>query len=268
MEPIFNYLNYRDLTRFLLARGPKKGWGQMSRLAKHISVSSTLISQVLANEKDFSLEQAAGAAEFLGLSEIETDYYLSLVEFSRAGTPLLKIKIENRIKKLQQEASALKIKIASMEIMGEESKSIFYSQWYYSAIRLITSIPNRNTRQLVAEYFNLPKDIVNKTIDFLIQQELVVEKHGKLSLGTRRTYIAPDSTQVALHHMNWRAKAMGKIAGLSPTEMMFTAPMTISKNDFDRIRKELKDKITDIFQSTETTNPEILTTLTIDFLKY
>jgi uncharacterized protein (TIGR02147 family) len=268
MEHFFTYLNYRDLTRFLLARGPKNGWGQMSRLAKHISVSSTFVSQILAEEKDFSPEQAVGAAEFLGLSEVQTDYYLTLVELSRAGTPQLKAHIQIRLKKIQTEASSLKKKIASMEIMGEEAKSIFYSQWYFSAIRLITSIPKYNTRLLVAEYFNLPKDLVNQTIDFLLQQGLVIEKNGKLSLGTRRTYIAPDSMQVALHHLNWRAKSMGKIAGLSSTEMMFTAPLTISKKDFERIRNELKEKITDIFQSIETTNPEILSTLTIDFLKY
>jgi uncharacterized protein (TIGR02147 family) len=268
MQDFFSFTDYRELTWSLLKQKPKKGWGQLSKLAKSISVTSTLVSQILSGEKNFTPEQAAATCEFLNLTELETEYYLALVDYMRAGTPLLKGRIEQRMHNVQAQANNLKNRIDNLQELTSDSIAQFYSQWNYSAIRLLTSIPEYNTVEKIANYFSMPKNQVIQILDFLVQHGLVTKKSDQYSMGIARTYLPPQSPLVGQHHLNWRLKSLSKTNSLTSDEMMFTAPMTISKKDFDRILIVLRKQITEIFKTLEQTKPEVLANLNIDFLKY
>ena len=87
---IFEASDYRGYLKEYLLKLPKQGFGEGKRMAKHLGVSSTFISQVLGGGKQLSLEQAQELSEYLGHSELEADYFFHLVQMDRAGTAKLK----------------------------------------------------------------------------------------------------------------------------------------------------------------------------------
>ncbi|MGZ3712404.1 MAG: hypothetical protein ACXVBE_11645, partial [Bdellovibrionota bacterium] len=85
MISLYNFTDYRA---YLLARieaMPKRGYGQSLKLSAFLGVHSTRVSQVLKGSKIFTLEQGALTADFLGLSEDEREYFITLIELERAG---------------------------------------------------------------------------------------------------------------------------------------------------------------------------------------
>ena len=55
---IFKSSDYRQFIRQTVQGFPHGGRGEWARLAEHLDVNATMISQVLSGAKDFSIEQA------------------------------------------------------------------------------------------------------------------------------------------------------------------------------------------------------------------
>lgn len=145
---------------------PKKGYGQMKRLSEFLRVSTTYISQVFHGEKSLNLEQGAMVCEFLELNELEIEYFLKLILIERAGTEKLKkihLKEADKIKKI---ASKIKNRMSEAKTLSDEDKLIFYSDWYMSAIRLLTAIKGHQDIESISNYLNLPQNTVSNSIDF------------------------------------------------------------------------------------------------------
>lgn len=58
---------------------PNEGYGLAIKIAKALNTNPSIVSQVFAGKIEFSLEQGNDLAEFLGLSELETEYLLNLI---------------------------------------------------------------------------------------------------------------------------------------------------------------------------------------------
>lgn len=100
---------YQDYKRYLLDRMlslPKKGRGEMQRMACFLNVHATLISQILRGPRDFSLEQALELSQYLVLTQQETEYFLTLIEIQRAGSLRLKSFLERRRHRLQAQVGS------------------------------------------------------------------------------------------------------------------------------------------------------------------
>src|SRR4051794_16485735 len=87
---IFEFLDYRRFLRRHIDHLPKKGRGEVSRIAQAAGVHPSLLSQVLTGDKNLSLEQAQIIAEYLDLTHQETEYFLLMVQHQRAGTAKLR----------------------------------------------------------------------------------------------------------------------------------------------------------------------------------
>ena len=105
---IFDYLDYKKFLKGYIENQPKKGWGIVSKIADGIDMSQAHVSQVVSGAKDFTTEQALKLTEFLQFTNLETDYFMLLVQRDRAGTQGLKKYYLEKIEKLKVEA--LKIK--------------------------------------------------------------------------------------------------------------------------------------------------------------
>src|SRR5687768_7095086 len=87
---VFEYSDYRKFIKDQLLAMPKKGFGQMSRLSEKLGVHTTLVSQVMSGDKQFSEEQGILIAEFFALNELESEFFVTLIELSRAGNQSLR----------------------------------------------------------------------------------------------------------------------------------------------------------------------------------
>lgn len=237
----------------------------MRRLAAYLRVHPTLISQVLNTEKDLSLEQGILICEYLGMSEAEREYFIALMEYERAGSKALKNYFLKRLQFLKKQADLAVTKSGKAEEIREQDKAIFYSQWYHSAVRLLTSLSECKTLDTIAEKLKLPKSQVRKTLDFLASVGLVKESNGKYEMGPSRTWVPANSPYAARHHINWRLKAFETYQQMGEADLALTVPMTLSKQDAVRFRKLLVEFIESLNPLIDASEPEELRCLNVDF---
>lgn len=257
--------SYKTFLIKRLEENATSGRGSTSRIAEYLSVNTSFVSQVLKNDKHFSLEQLIKLSSYLSLSEIEEEYLINLAEYERAGTQELKRFFERRIKKIEDKKNKISELLPNKKILDEIEQSIFYSNWYYSAIRLSTDIKNINDSQDIAKFLSLPQPLVNKVIKFLLTTNLLKVENGSLSLNVKSTHLPDDSHFIYNHHKNWRIKAIENFCQFKTDEdLAFTAPLTISKKDFKQVRDLLLENIKAVSKVVNSSESEQLACLNID----
>lgn len=262
---IFEFTDYKEFVRFRIEAMPNKGRGQFRQLAEALRMHTTLVSQVFNGDRNLTLEQACELSQFWGLNELETEMMLALVQYERAGTDLLKQALQLQIESIRNKADQLVHRLPKDKELSEQDQAIFYSNWYYSGIRLLTSVPSLRSIDALAEHLNLPKPLVSRVVSFLLETGLCVEKNGEITMGPQRTHLSSESPLITRHHMNWRVKEIEKVDTLDPKELMFTAPMSISHKDSRKVRKAIlnfADEISDIVSKTK---PEKLSCLNVSW---
>lgn len=251
---LYNYTNYKNFINEWIKSLPKGGRGKYLEIATELNAHTTLISQIFKGERDLSMEQAFQLCDYLGFNKLETDYFLLLVSKERSGNFQLQEYYQSKIEQLQNELQDMKSRIKAKKVLTETDKALFYSNWFYSAIRIATSIDGIETREQIAEFINLPHKTVNQVIDFLISVSLLFEQEGKLTIGPAVTHLESKSPLIARHHANWRVKAMERHPKLTESEFCFSAPLTIADKDASKVRQILKDaieKISEIVRESE-----------------
>lgn len=265
---VFDFSDYKKFVNSRIASMPRRGHGQFRKIAEHLRIHYTMISQVFRGDKDLSSEQALSLCEYLGLSDLETDYFMALVESERAGTQSLKARLNRKIIELREQAQNVGNRLPKTFSLSDADRAIFYSTWYHSALRLMTSIDQFQTVDAMAEHLDLPKNLVNQVIQFLISVGLCVRKpNGKITMGPSRTHIPADSPLVTRHHTNWRLKAIERFGKLSHDELIFTSPLTISTKDAPKVKEILLRAVEEISKIVENTDAQQLSCLNIDWFK-
>lgn len=240
---IFRYTDYKEATLELLKLRPNNGRGELSRLAKWLGVNATLVSQVLRGPKDFTPEQAYATAQYLGLSPAEADYFLLLAQSSRAGSRALRQHYKQKIDSYRAGAPQLASRLNVDRTLSDEERARFYSSWLYAAVRLFTSVGKGQTARTVAERFRIPPSRAQGILRFLADCGLCVEDGGTFRMGPLQTHIEFGSPFLVQHLNNWRMKASQNIERTSDEELQFSACVSLSKKDFERIREQLTETI-------------------------
>ncbi len=264
---IFEFKNYKQFTREKIESMPRNGRGQWMKMARHLRLHTSLVSQVFNGDKHLSTDQAYLSAEFLGLINLELQYYVCLVQRERAGNNGTKKLFDDQLEELLEKSRKISNRISKVKLLDESSKSIFYSNWFYSGVRLSTSIPSCNSLEAISEKLNLSKKLVSQVLEFLLLNSLVIEKNGKLDYGPLKTHIPADSPLVGRHHTNWRLKTIERASNLTEQELMFTCPVTISKEDFTKLKSLILEFIGNAEKVYSPSAPEILACLNIDLVK-
>lgn len=261
---IFDCHDYKKCVNDWIASQPRGGHGQLRQLALHLEINSVVMSQVFRGDRDLTLEQALGVTKFMGLSELERDYFLLLVQKSRAGSHDLKTVLEKQLETLRSTAQALKNRVKHQKL-NDEDRATFYSQWYYSAVRLGVSIPDMGTVSAIAHYLKLDRSLVSKVVEFLLKHQLVIEEKGKLNMGPQVTHVGHDSPFVNRHHANWRLKSLQAMEKVEDVDLFYTGPMALSNQAALDIRKMLVELVEKSTKKASASDSEVLRCLNIDW---
>lgn len=266
-----NIYEYRDYKLFLkdwLKDHPKAGRGQMKKMADHLRVSTTLLSQALQTDKHLSLETSAEICEYIGLGEKESEYFLLLVDYQRAGAFKLKKILERKLDKEQRIASQLQNRITKDRELTDVEKMQFYSSWAYSAIRIISALPNMNDIHSISDYLKIPVARVKEIVDFLIEKNLCQLQDGKLTYGVQQTYIGISSPFVVRHHTNWRLQGLQKMELRRDEDLFYTHTLALSNEAAEKIRLLLPRFIEEILAISRPSESETVRCISIDWFEF
>jgi uncharacterized protein (TIGR02147 family) len=263
---VFNETKYKEFLLSYIERLPKRGRGQIGRIAKHLRVSSTLISQILSGDRHFSLEQAEGVTEYLGLSQIEADYFILLVHAERAGTAALKKYYVKKLEKVREDALKISTRIEAQRNLSDLERAVFYSSHLFAAAWLFTSVgKDGKTIEEICHRFDLPRPKILEVLKFLSQTGLCIEKDGRFKMGPQSTHVEQGSPYLFHHYRNWRIKAIQQSEFLSDRDLMYTAAVSLSSDDFRKLREEMVQFIKTFLARTHESPAEEIACFNLDF---
>lgn len=220
----------------------------------------------MSGSQNFNFDQAFSLACYLGLTEIETDYLIQLVQKDRAGNHQSKKYIQKKILNIKEQALKVSNRTTFERSLNDTDRAVFYSSWLYSAIQLFCSLSDKGkTLDEIIERFNVPRPRIVEIIQFLTKTQLLMSRHEYFIPGTQSTFLEHGSPFLIKHHANWRMRAIQKSESLSEQELMFTSSVSISRKDFEILREELVQFIKKFLDQVHKSPAEELAHLNIDW---
>lgn len=263
---IFNYQDTKTYLRHYISELPRKGRGEGTRIAKHLGVSTTLVSQVLAGEKSFTPEQTRSLSQYLGLTGLDADCLMFLVQYDRAGSTDLKQFWKSKLDEVRERALKLSNRVKPQRVLNDQQRAVFYSSPLYSAVRLFTSVGDKGkSLGEICDRFEIPRAKASDVLKFLVETGLCVEKEDRFSMGAQSTHLEQGSHHLLRHHSNWRIRAIRQSEELTDQELMYTAPVSLSKNDFESLREEMVGFIKKFLAKVHESPAEEIACLNLDF---
>jgi uncharacterized protein (TIGR02147 family) len=266
---VFEFRNYKDFVTHSIEALPRKGYGTYRKIAHHLNINSVMVSQIFRGARHLTSEQAHRVSEFFGLNDLATDYFILLVQIQRAGTHTYKRRLETKLEELRARSRDLKSRLPKDKELSDEAKAVFYSRWYYSGVRLATSIEGCQTPDQLAQRLQLSLTQTHQILQFLLENGLCVESGNKYAMGPQRTHLGADAALVGRHHLNWRMKAMMKIDHpVDKDELFYTGPMALSHEMVEEVRKELIQLVETVTKKVVDSKSETLSCLNLDWFKF
>jgi uncharacterized protein (TIGR02147 family) len=262
---VFAYSDYCDLLRAWLRTLPKEGRGVAQKLAAHLRVSSVLMSQVLGGTRTLQADYAFGIAQFMGLSAGESDYFLLLVQHEYAGTAAYKEHLKKKIETQQANASEIKGRVPRDIQLSEETRARFYSHWHYSAIRLLTDLPNTQAPKAIAEALKIEIARVHEILEFLVDNKLCIRQSGRFQMAVRNTHLENESPWIYSRQLQWRQKALQSMESPRKDSLFYTGPMVLSNKDRAWVRERLVELVKEVSERVRASPSESLACLNIDW---
>ncbi len=265
---LFEFEDYKKWVNTRIQGLPKAGRGQYKRIAEHLSVNATIVTQVFNGERDLTPEQAVLLADYFALSKIETRFLLLLVNFSRAGSHLYRKNLSEEILELREQAREIKNRVQQDHFLTDEAKSILYSNWYYLAIWSLTAIPDFQNLDAIIERLKINKKKAREAIEFLKKYALVIEdENGRLKNGPTLVHLESTSPQIPRHHQSWRLQAFRHYENPQATDAFYSAPVTLSEKDANLIRENLLKFISSSVDTIKDSPSEKLYCLCLDWFE-
>jgi uncharacterized protein (TIGR02147 family) len=264
---IFDFSDFRKFTLKRFDSMPRHGHGQLKKLSEYLGVHTTFVSQVFRGEKALSAEQGIGVAEFLGLSDLETQYFVKLIQIERAGSAKLKKLIQAEAQEIRERSQKIANRLVITQVLPDEHKAVFYSAWYYSAIRLLVGIDGFQDVDAIAVRFKIPKKQVADVLTFLFSTGLLVKHDGVMKVGPSKTHLGADSPFIKLHHTNWRFQALENVNRSDDEKLHYSSPMTVGKKEVDIIRNQILKMIEEIGKVIDPAPNEELMCLNVDWFR-
>lgn len=266
-ESVFKFADYKAYVRGRVEAREEMGRGQYRAMAKHLRVHPSLLSHVLRGPKNLTPEQACAVAEFLALGDLETDYLVALVDRARAGSASLERALDRRLKILRERHQQIEHRLPASKTLSLKQQATFYSQWYFSAVRLAASLDELATAESIARRLQLPVDVVERALAFLLSARLVTREGTRYVVATKRTHLGASSPLAAVHHRTWRTKAMAMYDHIKPSDFVFTSVIALSAQDVSKVRELLSQSVTNVANIVTPSASETLATFNVDFIE-
>jgi len=266
MISVFDFQNYR---KFLMAWiDSQNERGTSGRLASAMNMSPSMMSLILKGEKNLSQEQATELVEYLGLNDIETDYFFVILEVDKSGSHKLTQRLLRKKETILKQASKISTRINKDLELSDEQKSIYYSTWLYTGVRNLSACSGNQDIHKMAEHLKIPFEIIQPIVEFLVENKICNLEKGQLSNGPQNTHLGNDSPYVNQQHRNWRVKGFEQMELRRETDLFYTCPMSLSQEAYEHVRKILPNVIQQILKIVGPSSSEKVACLNFDFFEW
>lgn len=242
-KSIFDFEDYRVFLGAWIKAQLKGGRGMRAALAQKLQCHRAYISLVLNRKANFSLEQTELLAEFMALSEDESDFLFLLVQKERAGSKNLEQRFLQKLKEAKELQLRLTHRMRREKQISEKDQAIFFSEWYYSVILLLCGMEAFQTREAIAARLHLSMTTINKALSFLQSIGFIEQKGDRFLRSHPGIFLRQESPFINTHHGNWRLQAMQSLGKRGAHDFHYSGAATIGAADIVKLRKVFVDSI-------------------------
>ena len=253
---VYSTTDYKSLILDWINHPANKKSSSRKALAEALNCQTPFVSHVLNGDYHFSAEQAEACAQWMHLSEQETNYFILLVLWARAGTKSLKSHLFKQIQRIREDETVLKKKVKFENALSWENQTIYYSSWQYAAVHMALLIPQLRTLDALEDHFKIPQKRLLQIINFLLEMGLIKEENRSFKVMKPMLHLENTSTLLLQHHTHWRLKALESFQNTQQTQqnrqLSYSGAISLSAEDFEWMKqrlsnllKEVSDKIKD-----------------------
>jgi len=243
------------------------GRGSKAKLAELLDCKASFISQVLKDKNSFNLEQAFKLNDFFKHDEIEKDYFITLVEYDRAGTFDLKKYFEAKLEELRKKAQLLENRVKRDELSEADSMA-YFSDWNNVLIRRFVDLPNYQNKEALKKKLKLSDTEINKSLEFLLDKKLIIIKDKTYKVGPQKIHMKKGSPLAKFASVQGRLKNIERLDVSCENDFNFTAEVSLSRKNYIEFKKEITNRISSFLKSLEDDNAEKVCSLTVDLMEY
>jgi uncharacterized protein (TIGR02147 family) len=263
---IFRYKDYQKFLKDLVAAHPKRGWGLLKRWSEATRISTSHLSLVIAKRKDLNVDQALAIARVTLMNSEETDYFLLLIQWSRAERRDLKEYFKEKLSILQKAHLKFTKSNPSDKVLTEEDRTLYYSTWLYSAVRMFTLVESKITVTDVAQRFKISTKKADEIVNRLLRLGLIeLTPQGQIFPAVSVLSLDRDSPNLLRHQLNWRLKGIDHLDHLENEELAISFPMAISQKLFTRFSAEILKLIKQLSNDLKDDPADDIACLNVDF---
>jgi uncharacterized protein (TIGR02147 family) len=263
---VFAFEDYLDVLNEKIKQN-RELRGYRTLLAQKAGCQLSYLSQTVAGSAHLTPEHAAGLAAFWNFSRDESEYFINLVHKARAASPLLRELIESRLQELKISANQIESKIRDPRLERETEQAFYYSNWLYSAIHTLVSIPEFQTESAISARLQVPLATVHASLVELEKMKLVARVNGRKNAWTITQWALhnpSNSPHTWMHHANWRQRALLKTQIPQSETIHYTALHTLSRKDIVKLKTLANQFIQESRDLVRPSKEEELVCITLD----
>jgi uncharacterized protein (TIGR02147 family) len=265
---IFQYSDYKRYLNDYIRGLPAHGHGFRSRMAEKAGCRVAFISQVLNGHLHLSLEQSEAMNELLEHTTEESDFFLLLTQYTKAGSAKLRERLGAQMERARQKRLVLKDRVDIKTSLDPAAQATYYSSWHYAAIHILVTIQKFQTREAIADHLALPPRKVGEVLEFLQSAGLVQSNGGRLTAGLNRLCLGSDSPMIARHHTNWRMRAIDSLDHDPASDVHISTLLSFSEKDLLKLKEQVVNSIEGTRGIARVSSPEeVLYCFCVDFFK-
>ncbi|NUM88668.1 MAG: DUF4423 domain-containing protein [Bdellovibrionales bacterium] len=215
----------------------------------------------------FNLEQGILISRTLRHNEDESQFFLLLIQYERAGTKDLREFLLRQIQAQQAKRLLIRERVKVQPQLSMEDQLHYYSEWYYVAAHILSSIPDYQDMTSPLDGLGISPDITARVMDFLVRTGLVEKQGTRYAVGKSRVHLPGDSPLISKHHANWRIQALRSLDRNLDRDLHYTSVVSVSRNDVKRLMALLIDAIEKYNAIVAPSPEEECRCLTVDFFK-
>jgi uncharacterized protein (TIGR02147 family) len=244
MANVFEHEDYRAYLRAQIAENSQiKAY--RGRMALAAGCQRSFFSQVLNSHVEFTLDHAAGLCEFFSFTKTEGEYFLNLVQMSRASTEKLRILLRARLNELRDANEHLGTRLKVPKLAESQHEMLYFSSWYWTAVHVCADSPKYQTAEALAKRLLLPEEHVRSALKILADLGLVEKQGQRWRMGKKFLHVNSESIMTEVNHLNWRQRALLDIQAKRATSTHYTSVFSMSKKDYQILRTRLLSTIDD-----------------------
>lgn len=261
---IFRHKTYHAILHQWIVHGKSKG--PRLQLARAAGCSPSWLTRVLAEEVQLTPDQAAGIADYLHLTDDESDYFLLLVDLERAATPLLKRRIQRKLTELSRESRKLRSALKGESAVSQENAIKYYSSWIYAGVHVACMIKAQSPIE-VAKLLNLSESKVGRVLKELRNMGLVTSESEGFLAVSKGVHLPAGSTYGNSGHAIWRQKVIQYFQEGGGEGLHYSGVHCLSRADIDRIQDLLKTAVLNCREVIKDSPSETLAVMCVDWFE-